>query len=262
MVGSWGGMVDNSMVSDWNSMSHNSMMLLFASLCTQSESDLLATGLSNDDLLLVNSVGGINKLGHIEALVLNLVLTLNLSDGDVLNNTNLFWCRIGKAAGDLKRGTYQENSETMKVTTCGVQAPAYGYGHQAPAYGHGEHQLCHEEYQTQAYKVPLVTAPLEVSCSLAYPAPKEVCVVKDITITEVKCEDKIENKCFNVAKFVDATNTVDQKEIIIGEPSCEQITLTLGTQACKQQHHAVVAHAVPVAHHAVVHHATPTTYHG
>ena len=132
--------------------------------------------------------------------------------------------------------TYQENSETMKVTTCGVKAPAYGYGHQAPGYGHGELQQCHEEYQTQAYKVPLVTEPLEVSCSLAYPAPKEVCVTKDITITEVKCEDKIDNKCFNVAKFVDATNTVEQKEIIIGEPSCEQITLTLDTQACQQQH--------------------------
>merc|ERR1712002_814968 len=29
--------------------------------------------------------------------------------------------------------TYQESSETMKVTTCGVQPPEY----------HGEHQLCH-----------------------------------------------------------------------------------------------------------------------
>merc|ERR1712020_236453 len=105
--------------------------------------------------------------------------------------------------------------------------------------------------------------------SAALPAPKEVCVTKDITITEVKCEDKVENKCFNVAKFVDATNTVDQKEIIIGEPSCEQITLTLDTQACRQQHHKVVAHAVPVVHHAThhaVHHAAPVhhapVYHG
>merc|ERR1711937_705049 len=62
--------------------------------------------------------------------------------------------------------TYEEKSETMKVTACG----ATGYG--SPGYGHGEHQVCREEYQTQAYKVPLVTAPLEVTCSLAYPAPK------------------------------------------------------------------------------------------
>merc|ERR1719350_1390549 len=61
-------------------------------------------------------------------------------------------------------------------------------------------EKCREEYQTQAYKVPLVTAPLEVSCMLAYPAPKQVCVTKAIEITEVKCEDKVENKCFNVAK--------------------------------------------------------------
>merc|ERR1712020_80298 len=137
--------------------------------------------------------------------------------------------------------TYDEKSETMKVTTCG----ASGYG--SPGYGHGEHQYCREEYQTQAYKVPLVTVPLEQSCSLAYPAPKKVCVTKAIEITEVKCEDKIENKCFNVAKFADATNTVDQKEVIIGEPSCEQITLTLPTQSCSKTHHAPVHHA-PVYH--------------
>merc|ERR1711931_343598 len=123
---------------------------------------------------------------------------------------------------------YDQKSETMKVTACG--AAGYGYGHQS--YGHGEHQVCREEYQTQAYKVPLVTVPLEQSCSLSYPAPKEVCVTKSIEITEVKCEDKIENTCFNVAKFVDATNTVDQKEVIIGEPSCEDVTLSLPTQAC------------------------------
>merc|ERR1712106_1110146 len=85
--------------------------------------------------------------------------------------------------------TYEEKSETMKVTRCG----ASGYGQQSYGYGKGEHQVCREEYQTQAYKVPLVTAPLEVSCSLAYPAPKKVCVTKAIEITEVKCEDLIEN---------------------------------------------------------------------
>merc|ERR1712152_74283 len=128
--------------------------------------------------------------------------------------------------------TYDEKSETMKVTTCG----ASGYG--SPGYGHGEHQYCREEYQTQAYKVPLVTVPLEQTCSLAYPAPKKVCVTKAIEITEVKCEDQIENRCFNVAKFVDAENVVDQVETIIGEPKCDQITLSLPTQACSKAHHA------------------------
>merc|ERR1712098_584089 len=128
--------------------------------------------------------------------------------------------------------TYEEKSETMKVTTCSPVEKGYGGGY---GYQHAN-QHCREEYQTQAYKVPPVTAPLEVSCSLAYPAPKEVCVTKDITITEVKCEDKVENKCFSVAEFIDATNTVDQKEIIVGDPSCEEITLTLDTQACQQKH--------------------------
>merc|ERR1712106_1214251 len=136
--------------------------------------------------------------------------------------------------------TYDQKSETMKVTAC--NAKASGYGQQSYGHGKGEHQVCREEYQTQAYKVPLVTVPLEVSCSLAYPAPKKVCVTKAIKITEVKCEDLIENKCFNVAKFADSTNTVEQKEIIIGEPSCEQITLTLPTQACAKAHAPAYPH--------------------
>merc|ERR1712227_846896 len=129
--------------------------------------------------------------------------------------------------------TYEDKSETMKVTACGPAG--YGYGHQG--YG-GEHQVCHEEYQTQAYKVPLVTYPLEVSCSLSYPASRKVCITKAIEITEVKCEDKIENRCFNVAKFVDTENVVEQVETIIGEPKCDQITLSLPTQACSKAHHA------------------------
>jgi hypothetical protein len=133
--------------------------------------------------------------------------------------------------------TYAEKSETMKVTTC---SPS-GYG--TPGYGHGEHQYCREEYQTQMFKVPLVSEPKAEMCKLAYPAPKKVCVNKNIEITEVKCEDKIATKCFNVAKFMDATNTVDQKEVIIAEePSCQQLTLTLPTQACTKHHEPAPYH--------------------
>merc|ERR1712183_331898 len=110
---------------------------------------------------------------------------------------------------------YADKAETMKVTTCS----ASGYG--TPGYGHGEHQYCREEYQTQAYKVPLVTEPKEETCALAYPAPNKVCVTKAIEITEVVCKDNVAQKCFNVAKYEDSTNTIQQKEIIIGEPSCE-----------------------------------------
>ena len=51
--------------------------------------------------------------------------------------------------------TYEAKSETMKVTRCGASGygqPSYGYGKPS-----GEHQVCREEYQTQADKVPLVT---------------------------------------------------------------------------------------------------------
>jgi len=128
--------------------------------------------------------------------------------------------------------TYEDKSETMKVTTC----RASGYGGGKDHYG-GEHQYCREEYQTQAYKVPLVTAPLEVSVEVAAPEPVKECVTKEITVTEVVCRDIEEPKCIKLAKFQDATNTIEQIEVILGPPKCDKVTLTLPTQACSKPYH-------------------------
>merc|ERR1712088_1163506 len=125
---------------------------------------------------------------------------------------------------------YVEKSETMKVTSC---KPS-GYGDH---YGAGEHQYCREEYQTQAYKVPLVTEPLEVALQLTNPEPIKTCVIKDIVVTTVTCADEVNNVCFNVAELVDGTNVIDQQEVILGEPNCNPVTLTLPTKACKKSHY-------------------------
>jgi len=137
---------------------------------------------------------------------------------------------VSDLTGTVTQVTYADKSETMKVTSC---KPS-GYGDH---YGAGEHQYCREEYQTQAYKVPLVTEPLEVAVQLTNPEPVKTCVTKDITVTTVTCEDQVNNVCFNVAKFVDATNVIDQQEVILGEPNCNPVTLTLPTKACKKSHY-------------------------
>ena len=116
----------------------------------------------------------------------------------------------------------------MKVTNC----KATGYGDHYK----GEHQVCGEEYQTQAYKVPLVNAPLDITVDLTNPVPVPTCVIKDIVLTEVVCEDIVEEKCFNVAELVDNVNVIDQQEIIIGEPSCKAVSLELPTQLCSIPH--------------------------
>merc|ERR1719278_1819380 len=92
------GMMDRGMVD-------NRSMGLAAWLCREGEGDLFTAWFTNDDLLLVNSVGSISKLGNIEALVLNLVLALNLGDLDGLGNTDLLGGRVGKHAGLLKGGS-------------------------------------------------------------------------------------------------------------------------------------------------------------
>jgi hypothetical protein len=159
--------------------------------------------------------------------------------------------------------TFDKKSETMKKTSCkkasgyyaaapsygtpSYGAPSYGtpsygtpsYGtpsYGAPAHGTGEHQHCREEYQTQAYRVPLVTVPNPELCRLSFPAPKQVCVTKSLVITEVKCAEKVEKKiCFPVVKWVDSSMRVKEKEVVLVEPSCKQRTLTLPTQACTKK---------------------------
>merc|ERR1712123_326004 len=87
-------MVDS--VVDWSSMG------LAARLGWEGKGDLFTAGFSNDDLLLVNSVGSINKLGNIEALVFNLVLALNFGDLNGLGDTDLLGGRVGEHTGLLK----------------------------------------------------------------------------------------------------------------------------------------------------------------
>ena len=117
----------------------------------------------------------------------------------------------------------------MRVTTC--RASGYGAAH----YGAGEHQYCREEYQTQAYKVPLVTAPLEVDVTLAAPQPKEICTDIEVEITEVVCKDDVSEACVDLVKFGDSTNTINQVTTVISEePNCNSVTLTLPTKACSK----------------------------
>ena len=118
----------------------------------------------------------------------------------------------------------------MKVTSC---KPS-GYGDH---YGAGEHQYCREEYQTQAYKVPTVDTPKDITVDLTNAEPVKTCVTKVIEVDEVVCEDVKAQKCFNVARLVDSTNTVIQSEVVLGEPKCDAVTLTLPTQACKKSHY-------------------------
>jgi len=85
------------------------MVGLGASLGWQGKGDLFTAGFSNDDFLLFNSVGSISKFSNIEALVLNLILTLDLGDLNGLGDTDLLGGRVGKAAGDLQRGSNKGN---------------------------------------------------------------------------------------------------------------------------------------------------------
>ena len=84
-------------------------------MCGEGKSDLFTAWFTNDDLLLVNSVGSISKLGNIEALVLNLVLALNLGDLNSFGDTDLLGGRVGQGARLLQWDSDEgEGSENPK----------------------------------------------------------------------------------------------------------------------------------------------------
>ena len=96
----------------------------------------------------------------------------------------------GRSSKDLVlplQVTYEDKSETMKVTTCspsGYKQPYSPYGPHKES--HGEHQYCREEYQTQAYRVPKVDEPIEVKVNGNVPEPRKECVTLALEITEVR----------------------------------------------------------------------------
>ena len=65
---------------------------------------ILTLGLSNDGLDLLDGVGAVSELGHIEASLLNLVLALDLGDGDGLGDAHLLGGGVGEGAGELQGG--------------------------------------------------------------------------------------------------------------------------------------------------------------
>ena len=74
---------------------------LGAGLGGEGEGELLAGRLADDGLNLVDGVGGVLELGNVEALVLNLVLTLDLGDLDGLGDADLLGGGVGQLAGLL-----------------------------------------------------------------------------------------------------------------------------------------------------------------
>ena len=82
---------------------------LAAGLGGEGQGDLLTAWLSDDGLHLVDGVGGINKLGDVEADVLDLVLTLDLCDLNGLGHTDFLGSWVRKRAGDLQGGGDQRN---------------------------------------------------------------------------------------------------------------------------------------------------------
>merc|ERR1740129_2261703 len=75
-----------------------------AGLGGEGKGDLVAGGLSNNNLGLVHSVGGVLELGNIEALLFNIISADNLGNFDGLGDTDLDWLGVGNVDLNSERG--------------------------------------------------------------------------------------------------------------------------------------------------------------
>lgn len=51
-----------------------------------------------------------------------------------------------------------------------------------------------------------------------------------VTIPEVTCEDQVDTKCQMIPRIVDGTETVENCEVVIGDPKCSEVELVLPKQ--------------------------------
>merc|ERR1712086_494314 len=88
--------------------------------------------------------------------------------------------------------TFKKVVDVQMVTVC--QPGQHGYG------GY-RHNYCKEVAQETAYNVPVVTA-VDIPVTVAYPAPKKVCVDKPISLPVVSCADISEQRTIQVPTVV------------------------------------------------------------
>merc|ERR1712037_877743 len=125
--------------------------------------------------------------------------------------------------------TFKKVTDVQMVTVCHPGHQGYGHG----GYGGYGHNYCKEVAQETAYNVPVVT-PVDIPVTVAYPAPKKVCVDKPISLPVVSCADIKEQKVIKVPTVVDSEVTVAHCMAEIGVPACQKVELTLPKQVCVQ----------------------------
>jgi hypothetical protein len=82
---------------------HSSLVVgFFAGLGGQGEGDRVAVRFTQDDFLLINNVGSINKLSNIEANIVDFVSAGNCGDNDVLDDTGLDGFGVGQLKSNIE----------------------------------------------------------------------------------------------------------------------------------------------------------------
>merc|ERR1719427_240069 len=116
------------------------------------------------------------------------------------------------------------------MTFIGCEESGYG----SPGNGYGAHQVCGEKSATQKFSLPEVDEPLEQTCKLSYPVPRKVCKDYNYEITNIVCKDKVSEVCFDIPKLRDTTRSVEDTELVQGEPNCDEVILTKASKLCTE----------------------------
>lgn len=70
---------------------------------------------------------------------------------------------------------------------------------------------------------------------VAIPEPTKKCETKKVQIPEVTCENKEEERCFNLVALEESTETIQKCTTSIGEHKCSKVSLTLPAQTCVEE---------------------------
>jgi len=121
----------------------------------------------------------------------------------------------------LVEGVWEE--ECHDVKEC-VPAPVSGHGYHAPG--------CREVVRRECHQVPALV-PVTRPVSLKLPQPGETCIIKQVLLPRVKCQQVRERRCMLSPQVKPGPPVkIDKCSVELGEEECSEVILQLPRQKC------------------------------
>merc|ERR1712027_191375 len=120
-----------------------------------------------------------------------------------------------------------------KVTEAVWQETCHDTQECVPAPVHGYHApTCNKVVRHECYQEPSLV-PVVKPVNVKLPTPEETCIIKQVLLPRVECQQVKERRCMLAPEVVPGQKVkIDKCSVKVGEPQCSEVILQLPRQKC------------------------------